>query len=318
MAQVHSCFSFNANSYFPSHFRFFDTIMVLQPIPFFALARCLNMKGKTAIMKTACICLTILLSLTFGHAQSRSGGGTPTKAKPLPKVENNAFVKGEKLEYRVHYGLVDAGTAVIEVKNEERKIAGRDVFHIVGTGKSRGAFDWFFKVRDRYETYMDQEGMFPWVFSRQCDEGGYKIDQNYTFFQHKEKVENEDGEVYEVPLGIQDMLSAYFYARTIDFDKLTIGDTITVNSFVDDEVFPLSIRYLGIDTVKVKKGTFSCRKFSPVVQEGRIFKNDEDLLVYISNDENKIPILAEAQILVGSIKMEITNWEGLANPLSKL
>ncbi|MGD1846421.1 MAG: DUF3108 domain-containing protein [Salibacteraceae bacterium] len=269
-------------------------------------------------MKTICISLTLLLSLAFGQAQSGSGEPAKKTSTSLPKVENNAFIKGEKLKYRVHYGLIDAGTAVIEVKNEERQIAGRDVYHIVGTGKSRGAFDWFFKVRDRFETYMDEEGMFPWYFARQCDEGGYKINQNYTFYQHKEEVETQSGDVYEVPLGVQDMLSAYFYARTIDFESLSLGDTITVPSFVDNEVYPLSIRYLGIDTVKVKSGTFSCMKFCPVVQEGRIFANDEDLLVYISNDANRIPILAEAKILVGSIKMEITGWEGLANPLAEL
>ena len=87
--------------------------------------------------------------------------------------------------YKVHYGLVDAGFATLEVKETTKNINGRKLLHVVGKGKSISAFDLFFKVRDRYESYIDQEGMFPWIFIRRVYEGGFEIKQDYTFYQHK-------------------------------------------------------------------------------------------------------------------------------------
>ena len=232
-------------------------------------------------------------------------------------VTNNSFSIGEKLTYILHYGFVDAGRATLEVKACDKKINGRELIHAVGKGKSIGAFNWFFKVQDRYETYLDAQGMFPWMFIRRVNEGGYKINQDYTFFQHKQKV-NDGTKSYDVPLNIQDMVSSYYYARTIDFSNAKEGDLFEFNTFMDGEVFPLKIKYLGKENIKIRKGKFKCIKFCPVVQSGRIFKSEDDLQVWISDDGNKIPLLAKANILVGSIKMEVTEYEGLKNPISKI
>lgn len=232
------------------------------------------------------------------------------------KITHKAFQPGEKLKYRLHYGIIDAGEAVLEVKEHPTTIAGRKIYHMVGNGYSKGTFDWFFKVRDRYETYMDADGVFPWLFVRRVDEGGYKINQDYKFYQNKNKVDNGEGKTFDTPEGVQDMLSAFYYARTIDFSKAKKGDVFTVTTFVDDEIFPLQIKYAGTAVLKMDGVKYNTLKFHPVVQKGRIFKNEEDLTVYISNDGNKIPLMAQAKILVGSIKMELVDSEGLANPLN--
>lgn len=242
---------------------------------------------------------------------------TKSNEKKLRKVNHSAFQIGEKLSYKLHYGVVDAATATLEVKPTGRSIKGRELYHVVGLGKSISAFDWFFKVRDRYETYLDKDGVFPWVFVRRVDEGGYKINQDYTFYQHKNQV-NTGKEVVDVPSNIQDMMSAFYYARTIDFSNAKYGDVFTIPTFVDGEVFPLKIKYKGKETIKIRNGKYRCMKFAPVVQKGRIFKKEEDLSVWITDDKNKIPVLAKAKILFGSIKMELTNYEGLAHPIAKV
>lgn len=242
---------------------------------------------------------------------------TPDKTE-FPAVYNEVFKRGELLEYRVHYGFIDAGVARVEVKQEEKKIGGRNVYHVVGTGTSNGIFDWFFKVRDRYETYIDEQGIFPWVFQRRVNEGGFLLNQDYTFLQHKDTVDNGSGKKYNVPKGTQDMLSAFYFARTQDYSGAKPGDIFALQAFVDDSLYPIKIKYMGTDTISTDMGKFSCIKFVPVVQKGRIFKKEEDLMVYVSNDKNKIPILAEAKIIVGSIKMEIQHYSGLTNPLARL
>jgi len=234
-----------------------------------------------------------------------------------PRIQN-AFKVGEKLTYRLHYGFLDAGEAIVEIQKTDYQRLGRNMFHVVGRGYSLGAFNWFFKVRDRYESYLDQESLLPWKFVRRIEEGGFKKSQDYTFHHNRAAVDNGKGEVYEIPLGVQDMISSFYYARSMDFSKAKPGDQFTIKTFMDDEIYDLNIKYVGKETISLRKGKFRCMKFVPVVQEGRIFKDSEDLQVWITDDDNKIPILAKANILVGSIKMEVVDYQGLANPIAKL
>ncbi len=238
------------------------------------------------------------------------------EAHELREVRNGAFRVGEKLTYTIHYGWLDAGEAVMEVQESPYKFGERDAYRIVGTGKSLGGFDWFYRVRDHYETYLDKDGLFPHYFVRNCDEGGYKINQNYRFFPQKSVVATHEGDTLLTPNFVQDMLSSYYYMRALDYSEAEHGDVFEVLTLVDGEVFPLKIKYQGKETIKTRKGKFRCMKFVPVVQEGRIFKTEEDLTVWITDDANKIPVMVKADILVGSIKMEMTDWEGLANSLA--
>lgn len=236
----------------------------------------------------------------------------------LPSKTNFAFKEGEVLSYRVHYGFIEAGVAIIEVKPEIEEIGGRKVYHVVGNGYSKGTFDFFFKVRDRYESYIDKDALLPWLFIRRVDEGGFKFSQNYFFNHYKKEVKTEDNQVYSIPDEVHDMISAFYAARNIDFSNAKKGDVFTVMSFVDKELWPLKMKYLGKDEIKTDIGKFKCLKFCPIVQRGRIFKKEEDLLVWITDDKNHIPLRAQAKILVGSIKMDITDIKNNANPLSKI
>lgn len=237
---------------------------------------------------------------------------------PLQQRENTAFGPGEYLRFRLHYGIIDAGEAELTVNGSDRKIFGRDVYHVVGTGQTLGAFDWFFKVRDRYETYVDTKGIFPWLFIRNINEGGYEKHQNYTFYQHKAAVKTDEGKVYKIEPGAQDMLSSLYYARTFDFSNAQPGDVFTIPTFVDDEEFPLRIKFLKREVISTRMGKFRCLKFVPVVQKGRIFKKEEDMIVWITDDKNKLPILAKAKVLVGSIKMELVEYKNVKNPVAQL
>lgn len=238
--------------------------------------------------------------------------------KNFNKIKNSSFRPGEKLTYRLSYGAFDAGEAVLTVEESQKMIQGRKLWKVRGVGKTISAFEWFYKVNDRYESYMDAEAMFPWLFVRRVDEGGYIINQDYTFYQHKNQVDNGAGKKFSIPDMCQDMISAFYYARTLDFANAKVGDIFTVNIFLDDELYPTKIKYLGKEEVKIRKGKYRCHKFAPIVQEGRVFNSEEDLTVWITDDGNKIPILAKANLKVGSLKMHLVGWEGLSNPMAKV
>ncbi len=246
---------------------------------------------------------TFLLVFTFSSLFSQ----TPTP-----------FKKGEKLEYRLHYGLVDAGTAKLTVSSKNESVRGESVYHIIGEGRSNRFFDFFFKVRDKYESYFNED-LEPLKFVRNVNEGGYKIEQEYNFYPNDSIVDNGKNKKYKLPSDkVQDMVSSFYYARSLDYSNIKDGDIIDVPTFMDDEIYHLKLKYKGKETIKVEGTKYRCMKFVPVMQTGRIFKEEEDLLMWITDDKNKIPVAAQAKVLVGSIRMDLTHYEGLAHPIAKL
>lgn len=241
--------------------------------------------------------------------------------KVLRTMNNVAFKPGEKLKFRVHYGFVDAGEATLEVAKDFQNVGGRDCYHVIGTGNSVGAFNWFFEVQDRYESIIDRQALVPWMFIRRVNEGGFIINENVSFnhFQNTAKSNGSRNKrdisrgIDSLPDNIQDMISAFYYARTLDFANAKEGDVFPINGLIDNEVFPLNLKYVGKEDIRYKKGIFHCLKFHPMLQEGRVFKEKEDMTVWVSDDKNRIPVRVETEVLVGSIKMDLTDFENLAN-----
>lgn len=273
---------------------------------------------KHALIVTGALLAAQAAAPVFEFERQEVATPSSEEVMQLPRTPHHAFKRGERLEYEVSYGWLDAGEAIIEVKEDRRKIGERSVMHVVGTGRSKGTFDWFFKVRDRYETYMDEEGVFPWIFVRDIHEGGFELEQYYTFDHLGKKVKTDKGKEFEVPLGVQDMISSFYRARALDMRNVKPGDIFEMQAFVDNEVWPLKIKFLRFESIEIDKGEFDCMVFVPVVQKGRIFKEEEDMMVWVTNDDNKIPVMAKASVFVGSIKMELVDYEGLANPIAKL
>lgn len=234
-----------------------------------------------------------------------------------PSVTNNSFQPGEKLRYRITYGFVDAGEAVLEVKTTTKTgSGGRELLHVKGTGKTLGGFNAVYKVNDVYESYIDKKGVFPWMFVRRVDEGGYKINQDYAFKHDKLKVNNGKKD-FTIPVGIQDMISSFYYARTLNFKTAKKGQVFEFKCFMDDEIWPLKVKYVGDETISIRKGKFKCMKFVPVVQTGRYFKSENDVNFWVTDDENRIPILIKAKIPVGTVKLHLVEWSGLKHDLVK-
>ena len=139
--------------------------------------------------------------------------------------------------------------------------------------------------------------------------------QNYVFDHQEQKVTTKKGDI-QTQKHIQDMLSCFYYARTLKLNQLKTGDILTFNAFVDGETYPLKVKFIGKEVIKIKAGKFKTLKFCPIVQTGRIFKSNESLSVWISDDYNKVPLLAKAKILFGSLRMEMIEMEGELNPSS--
>ncbi len=234
-------------------------------------------------------------------------------------VENNAFEAGEKLRYRVYYeslltGQVNAGIAEIELLETKQKFDGREVYQIVGIGKSNRAFDLFFKVRDRFESYLDKEAIAPHFFIRRTREGGYVRDDD-VYFDHRKAIAKSRRDTSSITPYVQDIISAAYYARTLNADTLKVGDNISINFFLDDSLYISVIQFQGRQMVETDLGLFRCLTFKPMVATGEVFSNPYPMTLWITDDENKIPVLGKSAVIVGSVKMELIRFWNLKNPL---
>jgi Protein of unknown function (DUF3108) len=234
-------------------------------------------------------------------------------------ISNTAFQSGEKLIMKVFYNAagayIAAGEATFNVTKE--RFNGKPVFHCVGEGKTYPFFDKFFKVRDRYESYIDEVNLTPYKFIRNVDEGGYKIYNNVTFNQAANTAVSTNG-VFKVSNCMQDVVSAIYYARNIQWDKYKEGDKIPFDMFLDDEVYHLYIRYLGKEKIKTQYGKFNAIKFKPLLIKGTIFTGGEKMTAWVSDDPNHIVLRVESPIAVGNIKVDMMGYSGLRYPLTSL
>lgn len=229
------------------------------------------------------------------------------------KVENTAFKAGEKLTFEVKYGFVTAGIAEYKIP-KITKLAGRDVYQVTFDVSSIPAFDPFYKVRDHYETFIDVEGIFPWRFEQHIREGGYSRDFSVFLDQRKGKAKTSEGS-YDIPLYAQDIVSAFYYARTLDYKNMKEGDRISLENFYKDKTYPLDIVYRGKEVVTVSAGKFECIILEPMVREGGLFKSEGNIVVWLTNDDVKIPVKVKTKVVIGSIDAELTGYSGLAGEI---
>jgi hypothetical protein len=210
---------------------------------------------------------------------------------------------------------VGAGEATFTTTLE--RFNGKTVYHCVGDGKSYSFFDNFFRVRDRYESYIDTANLLPYKFIRNVDEGGYKKYNNVSFNQSANTAVSTNG-VYKVTNCIQDVVSAVYYARNINFDKYQVDDKIPFDMFLDDEIYHLYIRYLGKEKIKTRYGKFNAIKFKPLLIKGTIFEGGEKMNAWVSDDPNHLLLRVESPIAVGSIKIDMMDYANLRYPLTSL
>ncbi len=255
--------------------------------------------------------LALLITLSFMKA--------PEPPVDFCGISNQAFKAGEVVKMTVFYNAlgayVGAGDATFTTTLE--RFNGKPVYHFVGEGKSYSFFDNFFKVRDRYESYVDTATLLPYKFIRNVDEGGHKIYNNVTFNQSTNKAVSTNG-VFSITDCMQDVVSSMYYARNIDFNKYKPGDKIPFDMFLDDEIYHLYIRYVGKEKIKTRYGKFHAIKFKPLLIKGTIFEGGEKMVAWVSDDPNHLLLRVESPISVGSIKVDMMGYSNLRYPLTSL
>ncbi len=255
-----------------------------------------------------------ILSLVLLVAFSSGFSGKGQDNNEIRTHKNNAFKEGEKLNFDINYGFITAGVATMSIPRIKR-ISGREAYYVTFEVNSVPSFNWLYKVRDRYETYLDVDGIFPWRFEQHIREGNYSRDFAAFFDQRKGKAKTSKGE-YDIPPYANDILSAFYYTRTLDFSDMKAGDKFHLQNFYKDKIYDLDVVFRGRETVEVPAGKFDCIIIEPLVKEGGLFKHDGDIIIWLSDDELKIPVKVRTKIIIGYVEAMLTSYEGLAGKLT--
>jgi hypothetical protein len=237
-------------------------------------------------------------------------------------IDSKAFASGEVITYKAYYnwGFIWLHAGEVEFKVMPVKYEGRDLLHLYAFGTSFKSYDWIFKIREKYQAYIDPETLTPFWYERDVTEGSYTAFENYTFdygnnlintYVQKRKNPGVTGTLPLTPC-LFDVMSAVYYFRSVDFSKYQVGEKIPINMILDSETYQLYVRYLGKEEVKTRdKVKYNCIKFAVQLVEGTMFKGDEDAVIWVTDDANRVPVIVEAQILVGSVKAILNETKGL-------
>jgi len=238
-------------------------------------------------------------------------------AQELPLKKETAFKEGEVLTYKLKYGFITAAEATIKVLPSDMKFDGKSTYKLEVNARTSGTFDVFYKVRDHYDSYIDKAELTPYFYQEDVREAKYRRQDKARFYQDGKKVVSNTGTYTAPTKQTFDLVSAYYFARSLDISKLKVNDSFKLNYFLGDEISALEIQYVGKETIKSKLGNISCLKFSPSIKPGRIFKKDSKLYLWITDDGNRVPVKAQVEILVGSVTMELKSADGLKYPIGK-
>ena len=233
--------------------------------------------------------------------------------------QTSSFKAGEWFKFKMSYsGFFKAGNATLQVN--ETNIGGKPVYHVIGKGWTTGAIKWFFKVEDRYDCYFDKSKIIPYKLIRKIDEGGHPKDLEIKFDQTKHEAfitdkKHKTEKTVSVAPNVQDMVSTFYYLRNhMDIDNLKPGDEVKLDMFFDEESYGFKLKFLGTEVIKTEFGKVNALIFRPYGMAGRVFKEEESLTLWVSNDKNKIPLRIKADLAVGSLRADLEAYKGLSHP----
>lgn len=232
----------------------------------------------------------------------------------LRTINQIAFTLGERLVYDVGYSFITAGEAVFSIPSVET-MHGRECYQVLFTVNSTPTFSFFYKVDDRYETLLDIKGVFPWRFTQRIREGKYRNDFAAEFDQLRNVAMTKDGS-YAVPPYVHDVVSAMFYVRTLDYSKCRPGERIILQNFFKDTTYQLAVKFLGYQQISVDAGKFNCVLVEPMIMEGGLFKSEGRIIIWMTNDDRKIPVKVSTKVVFGSIDAELREYSGINGPIN--
>jgi hypothetical protein len=259
------------------------------------------------------LCFINPLSTICKNSESKKSS-INTESHNFRYVPNIAYGFGEKLEYKVGYKFITAGTGYFHILPKPKYINGRKCYDVRFKVQSLKSLEWVYRVEDRYSTTLDVAGIFPWKFEQHIREGDYRRDFVAKFDQVNNKAITKDS-TYDVPPYVHDIVSAFYYVRTLDLASMPKDTVFYLQNFFGDSTYTLGVRVLGRQTVDVEAGKFKCVVIEPLVVEGGLFQSEGRILIWMTEDERKIPVKVATKVVIGYVSAELVRYRGTRGPI---
>ena len=251
--------------------------------------------------------------LLLAAAQLPLGPGDPVRIVP-----QSSFGRGEVIRYTVHYGLINGGEATVETANGLERVNDRPCYKATVSGRTTGSFDFFLRIRDQWRAYIDTTSILPLRAQRDIAEKNYRKKETVEFdhLHHVADVQDHDREkpkrtTVKVAQNSLELVSGFYYLRTINFERMRVGEVLKMPGYFDGENFVLEVTYKGREIVETKAGNIRTFKLVPKMPNNKLFRGENAISVYLSDDRNKIPVLFQAEMFVGTVKVDMVRYQGL-------
>jgi hypothetical protein len=259
-----------------------------------------------------------ILLLCLTAALPQIGPGDAVRSIP-----QHSFGRGEVIKYTVHYGVINGGEATVETGNSLERVNDRPCYKATVSGRTTGSFDFFLRIRDQWRAYIDTTSILPLRSHRDIAEKNYRKKET-IYFDHIHdvaEVHDHDKEkptrtTVKIANNSVDLVSGFYYLRTLNFERMRIGEVVKVPGFLEGENFMLDVVFKGRETVQTKAGTVRAFKLVPRMPDNKLFRGENSISVYFSDDRNKIPVLFQAEMFVGTVKVDMVKYQGLKSPLN--
>lgn len=260
------------------------------------------------------IFLFTIYTYSFFSEQKNNKDSKSVQEPEYRKVVNNAFTYGERFDYKVIYSFITAGTGYFAISPKPLYRGNkRPCYDIMFSVESLKSLAFLYRIKNWYKSVIDEEGIFPWEFEQHNRENDYKRDFK-AVFNHAKNLAIVGDKSYTIPPMVHDLVSAFYYVRTMNIGSMRKDSVFFLQNFYDDQTYSLGVKILGKQVVNVEAGKFKCILVEPLVVKGGLFKSEGNIIIWLSDDENKIPIKVAAKIPIGYVSAELTSYSGLKNP----
>ncbi|MEO1052857.1 MAG: DUF3108 domain-containing protein [Bacteroidota bacterium] len=239
--------------------------------------------------------------------------------RELRYVQNTSFQAGEVIEFRAHYGFVNAAEARMEISSDIHYVNGRPCYKIDAYANSIGMFDFFMTVRDNWGSYLDTASIIPQKSYRKLREGNYRKHEIVEFDHNKDTVVVQTyhykkkywkpKRFYGIPTNAQDIISGYYFLRTMDFSDFEGGEIFNIDAFFEDRVYFFKVKFVRREVLKTKIGKLNSLVFRPIMPDNKLFDGEDSIEIWLSDDENKVPLKIKAKMFIGAVEVDIKSYK---------
>lgn len=274
------------------------------------------------------LCITAASQLQYAQEISDSTACIPVKTV---KDSELAFGHGESAEFVLHYewGAINSDVGSATVRLDSITFNGQRAYKCTMHGRTTRLYDLIFRVREDFTSVFTRDGLRPLKFSRHSQEGDYEAKNTYMYVRTVQEpkiiadlyTSKRGQHSMEIPLTpcTFDLPALFYFARNMDFDVIQPGKRHPMTFAIDDEVFNVYFILYGRETIKVKGlGTVKTIKFAAKLLEGEVFKGEADMMIWVTDDDNRLPVYFEAPLLVGTAKGRMSAYENLKHPFTSL